>query len=101
MVQGNQDRDRDASITIFVPRANRFPQNLFINRNRPQNRPVVEIVVLMNREAAIAEFTQHFGVDPFQFCDAESILELNRDEFFSACSVEQYAQGQNNYVIGM
>ena len=97
MVQGNQNRD--ASITIFIPRANQFPQNLF--NNRPQNRPVVEIVVLMNREAAIAEFTQHFGVNPFQFCDAESILELDRQEFFSACSVEQYAQGQNNYVIGM
>ncbi len=100
-IDGDLDGDLDASITIFVPRENQFPQNLFFNRNRPQNRPVVEIVVLMNREVAIAKFTQHFGVDPFQFCDAESILELDRDEFFSACSVEQYARGQNNYVIGM
>ena len=97
MVQGNQDRD--ASITIFVPRANQFPQNLF--NNRPQNRCVVEIVVLMNREDAIATFTQHFGVNPFQVCDEESILEIDREQFFSACSLEQYAQGQNNYVIGM
>jgi len=89
MVQGNQVQSR---ITIFVPRANRL---------RWQNRQLTEIVVLMGREAAIQAFTNHFGVNPLDVCEPGSICELDREQFFSACSIEEYSQGQNNFVIRM
>jgi hypothetical protein len=85
-------------ITIFNSQ-NGFP-NLF--NNYPQNhRDIVEIVVLMNRQDAIAKFIEHFNEDPFNFCDEDSITELDRERFFSVITVEEYAQSRSNYVIGL
>jgi len=93
MVQGNQVQ---GSITIFVPRP-------LVNENRlrRQNRQLTEIVVLMGRDAAIQAFTNHFGVNPLDVCEPGSICELDREQFFSDCSIEEYSQGQNNFVIRM
>ena len=88
MVQGNQD---GIIVTIFC----------LTDRLRRQNRWITEVVVLMGRADAIAAFTNQFGVNPFDVCDPESIREVNREQFFSYISLEEYSQGQNNCVIGM
>jgi len=85
---------QNPKITLFVPRANE-------NRLRRQNRQINEIVVLMGRAAAIEAFTNHFGLYPLDVCEPWSICELDREQFFSACSIEEYSQGQNNCVIRM
>jgi len=86
-----QVKDR---ITIFVPRENE-------NRLLWQNRQLTEIVVLMGQASAMEAFTNHFGVNPLDVCEPWSICELDRYQFFSACSIEEYSQGQNKCVIGM
>jgi len=91
MVQINQDQNR---ITIFIPRANE-------NRLHQQNRQINEIVVLMGKVSAMEAFTNHFGVNPLDVCEPDSICELDREQFFSLYSIEEYYRGQNNIVIGM
>ena len=87
--------------TMFVPRGARFPPHFFNNRlEQPQEAHIVEtLVVAPNQAAAIAEFELHFGVGSLQLCDA--IVDIDYARFFSLITIEEYAQGPNNYVIGM
>ena len=88
MVQGNQVQEL---ITIFRPR----------NPLHLQNRQLNEIVALMGLADAIVAFTNNFGLNPVDVCDEGFICEVDREDFFSACTVEYYSGGKNNFVIPM